>query len=452
MQLRTWPVLALGFGTLVLLSVLSGLDSWRRVGQAYKTIAAVHQSHARTEQALHDIESGIYLSGIYVRDFLLDLSRAGADSHRQELREIRAAMERDLKVLSSSDAGTHAELAGQLRREVAAYWDSVEPIFTWTPVQKIALSTSFLRGRVLEPRQAVLRIAAEAKTLNAADLEERQRRLDRAISVSRRSGQNTLAIVLALGLLASFVSIVVVSRLDRRAEEQHRQTELAEQEMRRLSRKLVQAQEDERRSLSRELHDEVGQAITALRVELGNLEKLRAAPAGEFRRHLEDAKELAAGTLRSVRSIAMGLRPSVLDDLGVGPGLEWQGREFSRRTGIPVEVLVEGLPPDVPDTHRTCVYRVVQEALTNCARHAEAHHIRIALHTEVHRLCLTVQDDGCGVPEEILDGRRGSVAGLGLLGIEERVRDLGGELDILSQKGKGTLLRIVIPLGAEAHA
>ena len=140
--------------------------------------AAVHQSHARTEEALRDIESGIYLSGIYVRDFLLNLSRADSDSHRKELLEIRASMDQDLKVLSGSDVRTHPKLVDQLRREVAAYWDSLEPIFTWTPVQKIALSTSFLRGRVLRPREAVLQIAAEAKALNAADLAERQRQLD----------------------------------------------------------------------------------------------------------------------------------------------------------------------------------------------------------------------------------------------------------------------------------
>ncbi|HEX8984809.1 MAG TPA: sensor histidine kinase, partial [Bryobacteraceae bacterium] len=291
-----------------------------------------------------------------------------------------------------------------------------------------------------------------AKALNTADLAERQRRLDRAVRGFRRAGQNTLTVVLVLGLLAALATIIGVSRLELRAEEQHRQTEIAEREMRRLSRKLIRAQEDERRSLSRELHDEVGQTLTALRVELGNLEKLRAAPAEEFRRHLDDAKELAAGTLRSVRDIAMGLRPSVLDDLGVGPGLEWQGREFSRHTGIPVEVLVEGIPSDVPETHRTCVYRVVQEALTNCARHAGAHRIRIALHTQGGRLYLTVQDDGRGVPAEIAEGRRGASVGLGLIGIEERVRELGGNLAILSQKGKGTVLKIVVPLPAEASA
>jgi signal transduction histidine kinase len=444
-------VLTVGFGTLLLLTVLSGLDSWRRAGQIYDTIVSVHQTHARAEQALRDIESGIYLSGIYVRDFLLDLSTENSDSHRQELLSIRASMEAGLRTLGAMRSETPtAGLSRQLSSEVAGYWESLEPIFKWTSVQKLALSTSFLRGRVLRRREAVLQIAAEAEALNAADLAVRQRKLDEAMNAFRRSGQRTLAVVLALGLIASLASIVRVSQLESRAEDQHHRTERAEQELRRLSRQLVKAQEDERRNLSRELHDEVGQTITALRVELGNLEKLRGASAQEFRRHLDDAKELAAETLRSVRSIAMGLRPSVLDDLGVGPGLEWLGREFSRRTEIPVEVVIEGLPQEVPESHRTCVYRVVQEALTNCAKHSLAQHIRIALHADSNNLSLSVQDDGRGLPAAIREAGGGASSGLGLIGIEERVRELGGSLALVSQEGKGTLLKISIPLPAEA--
>src|SRR5439155_7319864 len=192
----------------------------------------------------------------------------------------------------------------------------------------------------------------------------------------------------------SAASIVRLSKLENRAEEHRVQTEHAEQELRRLSQQLVRAQEDERRNISRELHDEVGQILTALRVELGNLERLRSGPERDFRAHMDDAKDLAAQSLQSVRNLAAGLRPSVLDDLGLGPALEWQAREFSRRTGIPVEVVTEDVSDELPEAYRTCLYRVVQEALTNCARHSEARQIRIAMRTQNDRLCLAVQDDG----------------------------------------------------------
>jgi signal transduction histidine kinase len=451
-KVRTWPALALGFGSLLLLVLLSGLDSWRRVGRIYTTVLSIQTSHTRADQALHEIESGIYLSAVFIRDFLLDISNLTAEFHRDQLRAIRASMDRELKTLEDSTASGDREMIERLRREIDAYWSSMDPVFDWTPAQKLAASWLFLRRNVLPRRAAVLEIAGQARKMNAGELEQRQREMDSNMAEFRRSGQRTLILVLALAAAASLASILRVSHLESRAAKQHAETERAEREMRRLSHELVRAQEDERRNLSRELHDEIGQTLTALGVELANLERLRASGEGQFEEHLQDAKQLAAQTLRSVRDIAMGLRPALLDDLGLGPALEWQGREFSRRTGIPVEVLREGLREDLPEGHRTCLYRVVQEALTNCARHAEAKHIRVALHTEVGRLSLTVQDDGQGLPPQFQRERADGAPHMGLVGIEERIRELGGALVIDSQAGKGTLLKVWIPLPQEQQA
>ncbi len=446
MRLRSWPILALGFGTLVLLAVLSSADSWRRTGQIYDSILAIHQSHARAERALREIESGIYLSGIFARDFLLDPSHITADLHREELRTIRTSMDQQLEAVSELAATADPELPGRLRTELDAYWASLDPIFDWTPAQKRDLSYWFLGRVVLPRRNAVLELAQQVKGLNESDLQERQRRIYAKVAASRRSGEKMLIGLLALGVAVSLASVLRISRLEERAEEQHQRTERAERELRRLSQQLVHAQEDERRSLSRELHDEVGQTLTALRVELGNLERLRNGSEDHFRTHLEDAKQLAQETLRSVRNLAAGLRPSVLDDLGLGPALEWQAREFSRRAGIPVQVQLEGLPPELPESYRTCVYRVAQEALTNCARHAEASQIRILLHTDSERLSLA--GDVAGQrrrPAEArlgagADRHRGARAGAG--------RDGGDSLPT----GEGMLLKVSIPLPKEKVA
>ncbi len=450
MNQRNWPVLAAGFGTLVALILFSGIASLHQTEHIYSAVTAIHESHARTEDALRDLESQVYLSSIYARDFLLDLSDLGVERHREELRAIRTAMDYDLKTLARPEGGPNPKVVAELRREVDAYWTSMEPIFQWTSAQKLMLSAWFLRKQVLPRRQAVLKIAREAKDLNAFDLAERQRRMDASTSAFRAAGERMLAIVIGLSVVAAVVSILRVLRLQARAEQQHRATERAEAELRRLSRKLVGTQEEERRNLARELHDEVGQTITALRVELGNVEKLRSGPEDAFRSHLEEAKELAAQTLRSVRSIATGLRPAVLDDLGVAPALEWQAREFTRRTGIPVEVVIDGLPEQLPEGHRTCLYRIVQEALTNCARHSEASSIRVALHTDNSRLSLVVQDNGRGF--EPTGTRLPPSGGLGLVGIGERVRELGGEVTIQSQPGKGTVLKTTIPVPVEETA
>jgi signal transduction histidine kinase len=235
--------------------------------------------------------------------------------------------------------------------------------------------------------------------------------------------------------------------LENRAEHHRALIEHDRQEMRSLSQKLVKAQEAERKSISRELHDQVGQMLTALRMEIGNVEQLRHTHSGEFQEHVTAAKALAEQTLRTVRDLAMGLRPSMLDDLGLASALKWQAREFTRYAGVPVDVRIEGSLDQLSEDHRTCIYRIVQEALTNCARHAAAKSIRISLQGHNDILALAVQDDGVGfslAPDD--------EPGLGLLGIEERVRELGGKMSIESQAEKGTLLKVEIPSSREVPA
>ena len=162
--------------------------------------------------------------------------------------------------------------------------------------------------------------------------------------------------------------------------------------------------------------------------------------------HVKDGKTLVDRTVRAVRDMAMGLRPSILDDLGLIPALEWQAREFTRRSGILVNLNLDSNLGELTDGHRTCLYRVVQEALTNCGRHAEAKEVNVTLNGGDGRISLTVQDDGKG-----FDPAQFTRRGLGLLGIEERVRELGGTVEILSQPRGGTLLKVDIPAGGEVR-
>jgi signal transduction histidine kinase len=440
-------VLAAGFGSIILLTILFGLDTWRRTSQIYSSVLEIHQSHLRTEAALRHIESGIYLSGLFIRDFLLDPSQITAALHRRELLEVRESMEQNLDILDRTAAPAIRDTLHRLREENEAYWASLDPVFEWTPQRKMAMSSLFLRRQVLPRRNAVLAMAEQIQALTADDLRQRQEEVDASMDRFRETAERTLIVVLVLALAVAMGSTYQIWRLEGKADKQRVRTEHAERELRLLSQKLVRAQEEERRHIARELHDEIGQMLTALKVELGNLDRLRNSRDEEYRAHLDDAKQLATQTLVSVRTMASGLRPSVLDDLGLGPALQWQAREFSRRTGVPVEVSLEDLPADLPDAHRTCIYRVVQEALTNCARHSEAGHIDIDVHREDSILVLKVQDNGRGLPNG-----GGSAAGLGLRGMEERVRELGGYFRIESDPGGGTTVKASIPLPAEVAA
>jgi signal transduction histidine kinase len=209
-----------------------------------------------------------------------------------------------------------------------------------------------------------------------------------------------------------------------------------------LAARLLMAQEDERRRISRELHDQVGQTITLLGIELKKLRDT-LAPGDPIHPGLELCVRLAEGNGAIVRDIALLLRPSMLDDLGLVPALNWQAREVFRRTGMEVRVDAEDLCNLLPDNHRTCIFRVVQEALHNASRHARAAHAYVAVRQEALQVRLLIEDDGQG-----FDVR--SQKGMGLLGMEERVRYLGGEFQIDSNPGNGTSITILLPHPASA--
>jgi signal transduction histidine kinase len=146
---------------------------------------------------------------------------------------------------------------------------------------------------------------------------------------------------------------------------------------------------------------------------------------------------------RTVRDLALGLRPSMLDDFGLQPALEWHVRDFSRRCNVHVELKMEGDVASLPDKHRTCVYRVIQEALTNCARHAQATTILVEVASHEGQLQVAVTDDGIGLDPAM--GRRG----LGLRGIEERVKELRGSMTIARRTGAGTTVSVLLPVPTE---
>src|SRR5205085_10374019 len=157
-----------------------------------------------------------------------------------------------------------------------------------------------------------------------------------------------------------------------------------------LSARLLSAQEEERRSISRELHDEVGQSLSALLMEAGNAAARVSPDSTEVRRHVESIKRLAEASVQVIRNMSLLLRPSMLDDFGLVPALEWQAREMSKRTGLRVQVAAEESTDELPDELKTCIYRVVQEALHNCARHSQARTVKVVVRQEASKIILSV--------------------------------------------------------------
>ncbi len=444
---RSWPLLALAFGALLLLILLSEEIVLRNTSQIYGAMDKVQQDYRQSELALNQLRSERYEMALLVRDYLLDPSEPAGDEQRRRFIELQASMTRCLDKVEPFLSPQEADVLRHLREGLKEYWAATEPVFEWAGRHKREEGASFLRRRVVPYRQMVMATASEIEDLIAANLRKQEEASRKAHQELHRTLRLMLGVTMSLGIVIAAVSIARLTALEKRTRTLWRQAEQHRQELQSLSQRLVRAQEEERKSISRELHDQIGQMLTALRMELGNLEILRESAGRDFSEHLRECKTLAEQTLRAVRDMAMGLRPSMLDDLGLAPAVEWQAREFARRTGIPVHVQIDGRLAGLPEGPRICVYRVVQEALTNCARHAQARNIRVTVQGRGAVVSLTVEDDGKGF---VVDQAAGQ--GLGLLGIEERVRELGGKVSIFSQLQKGTVLRAEIPCTSEAPA
>lgn len=286
----------------------------------------------------------------------------------------------------------------------------------------------------------MLGLADQIQGVNEHQMDAGNQRVAALFSEFRTRLSVTLVVTLALGaILAVFASRRILD-LEGQAASRYSEVTEARGQLKSLSARLVETQEEERRLLSRELHDEVGQSLSAILVGLSNLAAaMRANTLAQMEDEITGLRRIVEGTVKLVRNITLLLRPSMLDDLGLIPALEWQAREVSRQTGLRVDVAASGFSDDLPEEFKTCIYRVVQEALHNVTRHAGADSVRVVAQREGLRLLLSIQDDGHG-----FDVRRSR--GLGLLGMEERIAHLGGTLQLVSEKGRGTLISVVLPL------
>ncbi|NMF84441.1 PAS domain S-box protein [Nodosilinea sp. P-1105] len=211
-----------------------------------------------------------------------------------------------------------------------------------------------------------------------------------------------------------------------------------------LSSQLLEAQETERRFLAHELHDEVGQALTAVKLNLHRLERLM--PTSQPQPPLQDCFHIVEGALQQVRNLSLDLRPSMLDDLGLVPALRWYVSRYAERTGLQATLICDAAPPGLPASMETACFRIVQEALTNVARHAQAHRVTVTLEQLGQTLHLSIQDDGVGFELDTIRQTKQQGTSLGLLGMEERGMLVGGQLTITSAPTQGTCIHLQAPL------
>lgn len=431
---RVSVFLGFAFGALLLVLALSAYAIRRSSQEAQRHITGLHVANLQAADAFGRVRANIFMNGILVRDFMLDSEGSAERDYEEQSRALRERVYHDFDILEAAARDTQAQegpAISRLRQQVAEHLD---PNSVLSAIHRHVGKLELLEARARQ-RERILSLTAELERLVAGNFDAQADRVAEANERFQRSLGLIAGIALIVGLAIATFSLYRFRALEAASEE-------AKSELRRLAVQLRSSQETERKRLARELHDEVGQTLTGIRMELAGAERITPGGEVDLRNRISQAKSLVERTLRGVRDIVMFLRPSMLDDLGLSPAISWLARELSRSSGMEIVATVDSVLDTLPDAHRTCLYRVVQECLTNAVRHSGAARVDVIVEARPPGVCATVTDNGRGfTPSE-------HAGGLGIVGMEERVRELGGQLRVTSAPGQGTRIEASLPSAA----
>jgi signal transduction histidine kinase len=439
-------ILLLGFGGLLALLLYSGANALGTLRDLHNTEEAARNRFLDRGRVLSTVILSTNSYSDHMEEFLLsvtpgDAQTASDDDAARQADQARQALQGYPSDRTDEEAALLAQLQNYIAEEDRAFRSAI----AWNAEERRLRAQEMIAREILPRRQGIVTIAEKIELLNNQETIAAKQ----ANFVEFGRLQNNLSEFLMLALISGFllavVSAIYILRLERQARFRYAELVNSRTELQQLSARLVDAQETERRAISRELHDEVGQALGLLLMDAGRLSTQLGPSEEKSREIVRSIKTVAERTVQTVRSMALLLRPSMLDDLGLVPAVEWYAREMSRRGETEVEVRAENISDDLSDPLKLCVYRMVQEALNNANRHAHAKNVTVELKQSANSINVKIEDDGSG-----FDPKR--TRGMGLLGMEERVKRLGGTLTIESRPGTRTIIRAELPIDTSTNA
>src|SRR5665213_423381 len=358
----TRRLLTLGFGALLVLIAVAGAYALVVLSNERSAETRVRDAYLRRDSLIEQIRSGIYTSGTIVRDYLLASPDTDIHAEMALWRKVRARTDQVIQDYSAQADKRDFSLFKVLSSDLASYWALQQSVLDRPMTQK---DGPFYSGEMRQRRRETLAVADRLNALHAQELLADDAELKANFQEARFRLLVVVAACLLFGIALAGYTIRRTLQLEAELEARYAEGLRARQEAQELSARLLSAQEQERRAISRELHDEVGQSLSALLMEAGHAAARVKDHQGEVGRHVDSIKKLAEASVNIIRNMTLLLRPSMLDDLGLVPALEWQAREVFKRTGLRVQVTAEENASELPDEHKTCIYRVVQEALHN---------------------------------------------------------------------------------------
>jgi signal transduction histidine kinase len=434
--------LALGFCVTLGLWLYTGFAFTQRIEHVRNQAEQVATRYNRAQEALSTVRAQVLLSSIRARDALLDPNPTALAQHREAIAISAATVEALLRDYPELGVADEAARIQTLREEIHRFHDTSQQIIANAVGRSPQQIREVLNELLVPRREAALAISEQTARLNRAGFIRQQAEISEIHRIAEAEGRQRLGAGLAVGLGVLLLTSLYASRLESRLRAQMDRDARLSLELQQMAAKVLNAQEEERRTIARELHDEVGQVLTAIRVELDVAQHAIEAEGGSARM-LSEAQTITDGAVQTVRNLSQLLHPSALDDLGLPTVIDTSLRSLSRRHKIKGVFHQSGLPPRLPREMELAVYRIVQEALTNVAKHAKATECEVRLTQLSDRLLLEIHDNGVGFLD---DTERPIVArGLGLVSVRERAARLGGTFNIISNPGEGTRLIVTFP-------
>jgi signal transduction histidine kinase len=439
-----------GFGFTLGLWLFVGYQVTWRMQETQRDGVAASARYLQAQELLASVRTQVLVASVLVRDALLNPEARSVGDHRQAIQRTYDEIDRQLaRYVPFVGSPSERERVGRLREEIREFRAATNEVLA-TDSAGWPQNAGALMRRFMPRREAAIRISEEVQTLNREAFIAQQRAVTAMQSGLQRQVWTVFGIALAVSLGIGWLAFRHSGRLERRLTEQRAREEQIAVDLQRLSARLLHAQEEEQRRIARELHDEVGQMLSAVKVELAVAGRTLAR-TGSGPELLSDAQSSVDSALRTVRDLSRLLHPSALDDLGLVAALESQLADFRRRHGVVVDFTHSGIEGRHSDETERAAYRIVQEALTNIARHAHARTARVHLSADAGAFRAVVEDDGIGF--DVTDAERpGLRRGLGLLGIRERVSQLHGTVKIESRYQGGTRIQVEWPIVGERAA
>jgi signal transduction histidine kinase len=423
--------------------LLVGYQVTTRLREAQRDAVAANARYTQAQELLSSVRAQVLLASVVVRDALLDSTQGGQADHRREIERLYQSIDASLtQYVPVLDSPAERERVDRLRREIREFRTASTDVLATDSTRWPTDARTLLR-RFMPKREAAIRVSEEVQALNRESFIDQQRALAAMQASMQRQVWTVFGVALAISLAIAALASGHATRLEHRLTEQRAREARVSADLQRLSARQVQGQEEEQRRIARELHDEVGQALSAVKVELAVAARRMERQYGAHG-VLADAQSSADRALRSVRDLTHLLHPSALEDLGLVAAVDSHVGDFRRRHQIDLGFFHEGLDRRQSAEIERALYRIVQETLTNIARHARATSGRVCLFGDADTIRVVIEDDGVGF--DVADAERpGRRRGLGLLGIRERVAQLSGDVRIHSVRGGGTRIEIEVP-------